>query len=158
MPEPWSFEERLAADGRTEYKLMFDDPQMANPDAIDVGMAISAAGNIHELKKAPAVLAAKQMVDMPDTMFLAPASDTEMVRSHGLTTFRRIMHVPAGVFGPRDGEPMTTYLSATGDNKADKLYVAAFNTPSHMWEVFQPVAKVMVENVLFGPQRTEEGR
>jgi len=86
-----------------------------------------------------------------------PESDTEMVRSHGLTTFRRVMHVPGGLFGkPIRHGPSTSYISATGDNKADVLYVTTFNTPPGYWSTFEPIAKVMIENVLFGPQREEQ--
>jgi len=151
MPESWEFRERRAQDGRIEYKMLFDDPNLKRNEM--VGMGVSATGHVHLLKRAPAVLAAKQMVDLPDEMFMAPASETEVLRSDRLITFRRVMQVRAGVFGPRNGPPMTTYLSAAGDNKADKLYVATFNAPTNRWEEFQPIAKVMIENVLFGPQR-----
>lgn len=97
----------------------------------------------------PTTLARRALTQNP---LLIPQSRLEVVQDRPLITYRGYFRSGSQLLVSKGMPPLHYYMEATGNNKTDRIYMIAFETPEELWVEDCRLAKVMIENRLLSKE------
>lgn len=146
MPAGWCFWNT----GSDQYFVAHKKIEFNRKSTFETGLTLSAIKNVNHRSSysyTAGRIAREHVESPPPHAKFQPISDLEIVNQGQQSTFRRQYITEGGMVMGLHLAPRTYYLGGICIAGSDTAYLSTFEAPTNEWEIYEPVAQVMIEGI-----------